>query len=231
MDSQAPVPEAPPPASGAATADLRRSWIRAGLAAGVLAMADYMLLQLLPGPKLLLLALVVAFAPLLAAGAMGVYQVAALHRPGVALQVGTGAVAVAGVVFTLMGLVQLAGRASLAALDAGGETGAARRAIETVRLGFDLGWELGFALGAVLVAWALLRHPRFGWLYAAPGVVAGLAVVTVAFLAFPEDPVSAGLLDLGPVLALWWLAVTARALLSREWVEERTGEAGVADAG
>ncbi len=230
MNSQAPVPAADAPsasgpaaATAAVTADLRLSWIRVGLAAGVLAMADYMLLQLLPGPDLLLLALVVAFAPLLAAGAVGLYQVAALHRPGVALQLGAGAVVVAGVVFTLVGLLQLAGRASLAELDAGGQAGAARRAIEAVRIGFDLGWELGFALGAVLVAWALLHHPRFGWLYTAPGVVVGLAVVTVAFLAFPEDPVSAGFLDLGPVLALWWLAVTARALLSREWVEERLG--------
>jgi|GEM_PF-508634 len=223
----AETPPAPPTATAPAVAPavaLSRTWIRGGLAAGVVAMADYMLLQLLPGPELLLLLLAAAFAPLLAAGAVGLYQVAALHRPGVALQLGTAAVAVAGVVFTLMGLVQLAGRASLAsALAAGSEAGAAGRALEAVRRGLDVGWELGFALGAVLVAWALLRHPRFGWLYAVPGILAGLAVMTVAFLAFPEEPTVAGLLDLGPLLALWWLAVTARAILSREWVEERSG--------
>ena len=226
MESEAAVPaaETTTPASPTApSARLHRSWIRVGLAAGVLAMADYMLLLLLPGPDRLLLALAAAFAPLLAAGAVGVYRVVALHRPGVALQLGSGAVAAAGVVFTLMALVQLAGRASLAALDAGGGAAAARRAIESVRLGLDLGWEVGFALGAVLVAGALVRHPRFGWLYAVPGALAGLAVLIIAVLAFPQDPVAAGLYDLGPLLALWWLAVTARAILSREWVEERVG--------
>ena len=73
------------------------------------------------------------------------------------------------------------------------------------------------------MAGALVRHPRFGWLYAVPGALAGLAVLIIAVLAFPQDPVAAGLYDLGPLLALWWLAVTARAILSREWVEERVG--------
>lgn len=204
--------------------NLIRSWIRVGLAAGVLALADYMLLFLLPGPRLLVLLLAAAFGPLLATGVAGLYRLLALHRRSVALQAGSVSVAVGGVVFTLMALVQLSVRAAVAT--AAGSTQPAqavlvRRGLDGVQLGLDVAWDLGLGLGCVLLAWSLRRHPRYGWLYAVSGVLVGGAVLGLNFATFPVPPADAGLIDVGPLAGLWFLAVTARALLSLDWADER----------
>jgi len=212
---------------------LIRSWIRVGLAAGVLALADYMLLLLLPGPKLLVLLLAAAFGPLLATGVAGLYHLLALDRRSVALQAGAVAVATGGVVFTLMALVQLAVRAAAAtAADSiqPAQAELVRRGLNGVQLGLDVAWDLFLGLGCVLLAWSLRRHPRYGWIYTVSGILIGLAVLALNFATFPVPPANAGLVDVGPLAGLWLLAVTARALLSLDWADERLVDGAAAGA-
>jgi len=88
-----------------------------------------------------------------------------------------------------------------------------------VQLGFDIVWEIFLCLGALCLAWNMRRHPRFGWLFAAPGMVVAVALFALNIATFPVPPGEAGLVDLGPVIGLWYLFVAIRIVTSLGWVD------------
>jgi hypothetical protein len=61
------------------------------------------------------------------------------------------------------------------------------------------------------------RHPRFGRVLAVSGGGIAVALALVNLAAFPEPPGQAGLVDLGPVIGLWYLIVTVRLAGSGRW--------------
>ena len=62
----------------------------------------------------------------------------------------------------------------------------------------------------------LVRHPKFGKIWGAIGILAGAAALGLNLQTFPFPPGEAGSVDLGPVVALWMLAVFIRFLLIKE---------------
>ena len=110
-----------------------------------------------------------------------------------------------------MALVQLAVRAGLSS--PGNLIG--------VWLGLDVAWDTYIGLGTMLFACAMLRHPRFRWPFAAPGLAVGSLVIMLDLLPFPVPPADAGSVDIGPVVGLWYLAATIQAWRSIPWVRER----------
>jgi hypothetical protein len=135
------------------------------------------------------------------------------------LQVAVVANAIAGALVTAMLMVQLAVRA-------GGRSSVEDllwTKFRRVDLGLDVAWDVYVALGTFLFAWNMLRHPRFGRIFGGIGLLlaAGLAVLNLA--TFPTPPGNAGLVDLGPLVGMWYVAVSVQMLRSRRWAETRLG--------
>jgi hypothetical protein len=74
-------------------------------------------------------------------------------------------------------------------------------------------------LGTVLFGVSMFRHPRFGRLFGASGVVLGLGLLMSNLYAFPTPPANTGLIDLGPFIGLWYLAVSVQMWRSLGWAQ------------
>ncbi len=183
-------------------------WVKVGIVGGFAASVLYPLALFAPLPLAATAAVGSLLGPAIGVGSLGLYHLIRLHEPSVAAALGAVHNAVAGALLTAMVLVQLAVRARVpgGVGDVGG-----------VWLGLDVAWDVYIGLGTLAFAWAMRRHPRFGWWFAAPGLVLGLLVVILNLVPFPTPPAKAGLFDVGPFVGLWYLASTIQAWRSLRW--------------
>jgi hypothetical protein len=119
--------------------------------------------------------------------------------------------ALGGALFSAMGLVQLA-----VGYSSGGENVSTQSI--AIWLGLDVAWDAYAGLGTICFALAMLRHPRFGKIFSGSGIVIGAGLVALHLYTFPTPPQNAGLVDLGPAMGLWYLAVTIQMWRSLSWV-------------
>jgi hypothetical protein len=173
------------------------------------------------------LVLVCSFGLLLAIGSAGLWELLGLHRRSATLDIGLVANLAAGVAVTLMFLAQLGLKAWLAA-GLGGSAQqvppevaeAAFQAGNGLQLGLDMVWDVFLAIGTAMLAWNMRRHPRFGWAYAATGLLLAIVLVGLNLAAFPENPSRAGWIDVGPLVGGWYLWVTLRMAASLRWAQD-----------
>ena len=76
----------------------------------------------------------------------------------------------------------------------------------------DVVWDIFICVASILVAIAMLSHPSFGKIWGGLGIVTAALLLILNLSAFPFPPAKSGSVDLGPVLALWILAVYIRLL-------------------
>jgi len=81
-------------------------------------------------------------------------------------------------------------------------------ALTGIWLGIDLAWDAYIGLGTICFAVAVLRHPRFGRVFAFSGLAIAVGLLGLNLYIFPKPPARAGRIDLGPAVGLWYLAVT-----------------------
>ena len=116
-----------------------------------------------------------------------------------------------GALFTAMVLVQMA-----VAHETGDRT---ERPLQAVWLGLDVAWDAYIGLGTVLFGVSMFRHPRFGRVFGTGGIVLGLGLLVLNLYTFPTPPANAGLIDLGPFIGLWYLAVSIQMWRSSGWAQ------------
>lgn len=194
-------------------------WIKLGGLFGLASMAVFAIAAAAPLPDNATAVLAALFGPLLSLASYGLYRLLTLHRASVSLQVAAVSNIIAGALVTAMLMVQLAVRAGgRASVDDFLWTKFRR-----VDLGLDVAWDVYICLGTFLFAWNMLRHPRFGRIFGGIGLLlaSGLAVLNLA--TFPTPPAYAGLVDLGPLVGLWYVAASVQMLRSRRWAETRLG--------
>lgn len=189
-------------------------WIKTGVVAGLCASVLYPALLFAPLPLAATAAVAALLGPAIGIGSLGLRRVLTLHSESVAAELGAINNFLAGGLFTAMALVQLAVRHR--ASDSSGSL-----ELVGVWLGLDVGWDMYIGLGTICFAWATLRHPRFGWLFAVPGLAVGLLVVVLNLLTFPTPPAEAGLVDVGPLVGLWYLGTTVQAWRSLDWARQQ----------
>jgi hypothetical protein len=85
-------------------------------------------------------------------------------------------------------------------------------------LGLDVAWDVYVSIGTGLFALAMLKHPRFGKVFGGIGLVIAMFLLVLNLFTFPTPPADAGLIDLGPVVFLWYLVATVQAWRSLPWV-------------
>ncbi len=197
----------------ASTVGLRA--IRVGIVAGFFACLAYPLAAFAHLPKLATTTLVACFGPALGVACYGLRQLLDWERPTLSSGLGLVLNALAGAMFTAMGLVQLAIVFSL-----GGDKVSPQ--FNAIWLGLDVVWDAYVGFGTICFALAMLRHPRFGRIFAVFGIAIGAGLLTLHLFTFPTPPQNAGLVDLGPALGLWYLIVTIQMWRSLSWARALT---------
>ncbi len=191
----------------------------------LLAVAAYALLvAVLPSNKV---GAVVAsmFGPLVGCASVGLYRVLAWRRETIAGLLAAIANVAAGALVVAMLLVQIAlddAEEQALGLDASTE-----RIFDHVHFGLDLAWDTFICLGTFLFGLAMLRRPGFGPVVGGAGIVIAIAVYTVNFATFPEPP-SDSAVDLGPLIGLWYAAVSVL-LLRRSVLAQNPGSGAAVD--
>jgi hypothetical protein len=206
------------------------AWTKVGIVAGFLACAIYPLLIAVPLPMVLTVALAAAFGPLLSVACLGLYHFIAASRKTVSLQIATVFLVVAGAIVNTMLVVQMTLREFMREDLAGAAEAESAHALETaylaadkVQLGLDVSWDFYVSVGTILLALNLFRHPRFGRIIGSLGVLIGAGLLGFNLATFPAPPAEAGSIDLGPLLGLWYLAVTIMLARSLGWLREELG--------
>jgi hypothetical protein len=166
------------------------------------------------------------FGPLIAAMSVALYCLLASERATLAGLLAAIANVAAAALVTAMVLVQLAVNDVEAGLSP-----AVNDAFEHVEFGLDLSWDVFLVAGTILFSCAMLADPRFGRRFALPGIVLAAGLYVLNFATFPTPPASEGLVDLGPLVGLWYAAVSVQALRLRHLTGRRDGDSPRAPAG
>jgi len=189
--------------------NIERHWAVVSIVSGVMTVVTYALFSVISGPFKLGVILVCAFGPLLATASIGLYHVLAETGNPIVLQLAVVFNVLGAAIFTLMGLVQLSIHFQMETLSQSSDIPAALpAAMNSVQLGMDVAWDVFISLGTLLFALSMFRDPRFGWIIGSLGALIALALLVLNLLTFPIPPANKNLIDLGPLLGLWYLVVT-----------------------
>ena len=181
-------------------------WPRFGATAGLLGVASYIVMVAAPLPNRVAAFVAALFGPLLGVGCYGLSRLLAVHRKTVTAQLAGVFGMIAGALVNAMLMVQLAIHMPPSKM------GEVPRSLNLVHLGLDVSWDFYIGAATVLFGWNMLRHPRFGRILGALGLLAGGALLVLNFSTFPMPPGEAGSLDVGPLVALWYTVVSVQAL-------------------
>ena len=202
-----------------------KSLIRVGAVVGLLALGAYFGAAFLPLPARVAYTLVFAMGPLLALSFLGMHEALAAHRRSIAAYFGCALGFAAGVLVNLMLVIQGANNILREEAHAGLEPPAAEqaetvwRSVNRVQFSIDVSWDIFICLAGLLVGIAMLSHPTFGKLLGWFGIASSTLLLALNLYTFPIAPAYAGLVDLGPLVALWYGVVFARMLSVRDWSE------------
>ena len=164
--------------------------------------------------------LVVSAFPLLGIGySYALYSFIAAERDGTANRLAFVFAVCAFATVLAMIIVQLAIGAAIGEISRGLDGQAAtalRRGLRMVDLGLDVAWDMLIGVALALSGVAMLRRSGLGPAWGAPSAVLGIALIGLNAATFPWPPADRGLFDIGPLIAMFLLALAGRlALLGR----------------
>ena len=205
-------------------------WARTGGLCGILTAISFAVASAAPTPAVELVAAAV-MGPAFLGFSLGLYHVLRARRRTVTVDLGLLANVAGGISVTLMLFAQLGLKRWFEAEFGDGATESPERALDTsfqagngIQLGMDVAWDVFLVLGAVLLAWNMWHHPRFGRILAASGMVIATSLIAINLAVFPHPP-GHDAIDLGPVLGAWYTIVSIRLLMSGRWAADN-GPAG-----
>lgn len=196
---------------------LTLTWVLFGSIAGILGVLAFFLASTGLFGLMASFYLGMAMGPLLSVAYVGYYYFFRAHRLSPALQIATLFGIIAGSIVNMMIVVQGALFITIptAARDS---IGAAWDGLNMVQLGLDVSWDIYISLATVLLAVAMWDHPRFHKIFALVTGLLGTGLLILNLWTYPIPPGSDGLVDLGPLVGLWYLVLTVRVLTSRKWL-------------
>jgi hypothetical protein len=133
-----------------------------------------------------------------------------VHRPTVAAEAAALLNAIGGALFSTMLLIQLA-----VPMFTGVER--VEPGAVGIWLGVDVAWDAYIASGTALFALTMFHHPRFGRVFAVTGLAIATALFALNIYTFPRPPDTSGLIDVGPLVGGWYLAVSIQTFRSVRW--------------
>lgn len=201
----------------------RNLWLGSGLA-GVVGVACYILAITLPWPETQwgtssALLVVSAWPVLSIVYAYGLYDFVAAERDGTANRLGF--VFAVAAFTTVLGMIvaQLAVGAGIAEISQGLDASTAkalRRGLRLIDLGLDVAWDMLIGTALIFSGLAIRRRSGLGRGWAIPSVILGAALILLNAATFPWPPGDRGLIDIGPLIGAFVMALAARlAVLGR----------------
>ena len=94
-------------------------------------------------------------------------------------------------------------------------------ALKAVWWGLDVAWDLYVGTGTILFALCMFGRRGLGIWFAVPGLLIGGLLLIFNIATFPKPPDTAGLVDFGPLVGLWYLVVYVRLGLSSILLERQ----------
>jgi hypothetical protein len=94
-------------------------------------------------------------------------------------------------------------------------------ALKAVWWGLDVAWDLYVGTGTILFALCMFGRRGLGAWFAVPGLLISVLFLIFNIATFPKPPDTAGLVDLGPLVGLWYLMVYVRLGLSSILLERQ----------
>jgi hypothetical protein len=208
---------------------LYRTWIRVGIYAGLGVSVIYPLMIFVPLPNKIIVIFASLFGPLLMLASLGLYYFLKAHRETVTGQLAIMSNIIASVLVTLMLIVQLSVNLSVDKLIASVGSDISEqimkwiwRVVDKMQLGMDVSWDIYISIGTILFGVTMMKHPRFGKIFGLLGFLIGHFLLVFNIATFPTPPGDAGLIDLGPLLGLWYLAATVQIIRSLKWFDRQS---------
>ena len=184
--------------------------IKLGIAAGLTASLFYPLLIFAPLPLSAVVVLASFLGPAIGIASLGLKELLSLSRTTLWANLGALTNFIAGALFTTMLLVQLAFKSQPE-----GDMPV------MIWLGLDVAWDIYIGLGTIFFSAAMYGHARFGKVYAILGFILGVLVIALNLATFPTPPANADSIDIGPIVGIWYLAVTIQSWRSLKWAKEQ----------
>jgi hypothetical protein len=210
---------------------IKYDWVKLGALAGILGIVSYFGIQIPVIPEKLARILAFSFGPWLIIWAIGIYIFLSLDKKSVSAQVGTLFIAISGVTVNFMLVVQqsiftvMNGYWKEATDPVAKETLRwVWRGLNSIHYGLDISFDIFIMVGVVVVSFAMMSHPKFGKVFAIPGMLVGGSALFINMYTFPTPPGSAEgtFIDLGPFIGLWGLAVAIQMFRSFKWAKAKT---------
>jgi hypothetical protein len=202
-----------------------KKWIKVGVVAGLFVSVIYPLIIFTHLPFHVTLFLAASVGPLLSISSIGLYFFIKIHRKTVSLQIATLFNIIAGAIFNMMLIVQMAIRKGINDYIAEATDSTMQellrwilKSVNKVQLGLDISWDVFILVGSFLFALNMLRHPRLGRTIGLMGLFIACMTLGLNLYTFPTPPEEAGLVDLGPLIGLWYLIIAILILRSWKWL-------------
>jgi hypothetical protein len=90
---------------------------------------------------------------------------------------------------------------------------ALRRGLRMIDLGLDVAWDMLIGTALVFSGFAIRKRSGLGLGWAIPSVALGMALIGLNAATFPWPPGGRGHFDIGPVIGMFVLALSARLVL------------------
>ena len=104
-------------------------------------------------------------------------------------------------------------------------------ALKAVWWGLDVAWDLYVGTGTILFALCMFGRRGLGAWLGVPGLLIGSLLLIFNIATFPKPPDTAGLVDFGPLVGLWYLVVYVRLGVSSILLERKQRRATAPAAG
>ncbi len=199
-----------------------RTWVKTGVVFGLLVTVIYPSMLFISFPSQITLVLAFGFSVSLAIASIGLYRFLSLNKTSVSLQIGVLFNIIAcSVVFIMFALqISLFSDELSKNLSVPKETSAyVSHLLNITQLTLDVVWDMFFSVGTFLLALNMMKHPRLGKIFGGLGILLSLMLFTLNVYTFPFPPGESGLIDAGPFVSLWYLAVTIRIITSFKWLD------------
>jgi len=169
-----------------------------------------------------------AFGPLFCISVFALRMLLRQEFPSVALDVATLLLVIAGAINTLMAAMQGALRIYFNGLPHGESVAETAHTAwkmgyhsgNSLQLGADMAWDVFVLSGVVILGAAMLRHPRFGFWFGWTAILIGSLGLILNSATFPTPPAEGQLIDVGPLVGLWFGAVVVSVIFWMQKVSE-----------
>jgi hypothetical protein len=199
-----------------------KTWVKTGVVFGFAVTIIYPSMLFIPFPVQITLFFAFLFAISLAIASIGLYKFLCFNRKTVSAGIGTLFNIIACTVVFIMFALQIAlfnNNADQSLSISKEVTTYIHQKLNIIQLTFDVVWDMFLSAGTLLLALNMMNHPRLGKMFGVTGILLSISLFILNVYSFPIPPADTGLIDMGPFVALWYLAVTIKITTSLKWLE------------